>query len=309
MALEGLLAEVKAAVPKNSKQSLNAEKVAMLSHLSKLLKEHLKKDRKDSRRGDSRAALIEQGVPLEHQKRTNPPRVDTHWRNSKIAEWKRGHPAATSADVSAQIQFFQQAWSAFSPVEREEALSLLDATLPPQAAQLSESELPDIDQPEAMDISADWWDCGNYDWPVRPQVVQDCVHSHQSVQQEFGPGIANKAHKIRQHEQASMIVNDAFDIPDDRRYSHRHSCTECHPGLCATRDADVYLTCLALAKNLEAALGDKFRGQFVAITNPQNQDLQCVLYCSVVRSTCWIMHECTTLSGFDLPFAGHSHIF
>jgi hypothetical protein len=70
-----------------------------------------------------------------------------------------------------------------------------------------------------------------------------------------------------------MIVKDTHDIGDDKVFRHRHSCSEKHPGICATRDCAIYLQCLALAKNLEAALDDKYKGRFVGFTNPSEQAL------------------------------------
>jgi hypothetical protein len=104
MALEGLLAEIKAAVPKG-KKSQNAEKVAMLAFLGKVLKQHIASGRKDCRGSESRQALLSKGVPLEHQPQAQPCRSDTRWRNVSLAQWQRDHPDASQAAVRAQGSF------------------------------------------------------------------------------------------------------------------------------------------------------------------------------------------------------------
>eukprot|EP00959_Pyramimonas_sp_CCMP1952_P064157 1340229-Pyramimonas_sp.AAC.1 len=70
------------------------------------------------------------------------------------------------------------------------------------------------------------------------------------------PGFANKARLARRFalDQGALLVEDASDIPDERVYHHRHSCSELHPGLCARDDGAVYSDTLLFAKSMEACL-------------------------------------------------------
>ena len=98
MWLEGELSQIKAAVPVG-KRCPHSERLACLSHLSFLLKDHLASGRADSRGQDCRAALLLRGVPLEHtfaQKANDRP--DTAWRLKRVWQWRQMHPSASAAD-------------------------------------------------------------------------------------------------------------------------------------------------------------------------------------------------------------------
>ena len=82
MHMEGLVSEVKAAVPK-AKRSPHAERLAYLPRLSRLMKQHLARGRLDYRGDERRETLLSRGAPLEGSgKRSR--RADTQWRSRNM---------------------------------------------------------------------------------------------------------------------------------------------------------------------------------------------------------------------------------
>jgi hypothetical protein len=56
-----------------------------------------------------------------------------------------------------------------------------------------------------------------------------------------------------------------------RKFQFRLSCSEAHPGLCASKDAVIYHDAIALAKNLERALCDKHLNKFLVFEDPDSE--------------------------------------
>jgi hypothetical protein len=277
MMLEGFLSEIKASIPKSGKRAPNAEKVAWLSHLSLLMKQHIAAGRHDSRGQEPRSTLIERGTPLEHQHVGLPARPFTRWRNITLARWKCQNPSASPAEVQLELERLSAMWSnEFTEAQRLAAISALDVTA--AMFELPEDHPDDrADDDDAMGddpmLVSDWWDGGDSSWPLRPDLLLDFLHGHSSSGSTGVAGIAAKASRVRDTERHTLIVKDEHDISDDKMYSHRHSCSELHPGLCAHRDGDVYTDSLALAANMERALDDRFKHSFIAFVDKNDKDI------------------------------------
>lgn len=263
MMLEGLLSEIKSAVPKGKqKAGTNAEKLAWLSHLSQLLRAHMSSGRRDCRGPADRSSLIQSGVPLEHRDFTKRRRPDTRWRNVHLSRWRiRGG----LGDESDEARRLAAQWAAFSDADRDAAISALDA----------EGVDGDVDVDVASaangcevcggdgDGPDDWFDMGDQEWPVRPDVLHEFLQKHPAHRSHGVPGIANKACAVRDAERGFLVVSDV--AKDDVVYVHRHPCVELHPGLCATRDRAIYDDALKLAKNLETTLDKRFLHRYFCV--------------------------------------------
>ena len=95
---------------------------------------------------------------------------------------------------------------------------------------------------------------GDATTPVRDEVLRDYLHMHADA--GIGvPGVAQKASFIRKQNSRALLVEDAGDVPDSRKYQHRMACWEFHPGLCATMDSSIYDQSLLLARSFERCLG------------------------------------------------------
>lgn len=268
MMLEGFLSEVKSAVPKSKpKGGSNAEKVAWLSHLSQLLREHMAAGRRDCRASIDRTTLLQEGVPLEHDF-VSSRRPGVRWRNFHLARWRQNlygdGPSDPSAE-SAEMRRLAAQWLAFSKEEQASAISMLDSeridSKPKRPRRRSEPN------PPRRQHTPPYFDCGDQNWPVVPDVLQNFVHTHEAHRSHGFAGIARKATAIREAARGSLVISGP---PDDQVYSHRHSCPQVHPGVCCTRDADVYEDVLKFAVNLERALDDRFLHRFFAVVDGEN---------------------------------------
>ena len=97
-----------------------------------------------------------------------------------------------------------------------------------------------------------WNTVSSHDWPVSAAALSSFLVSHSSGQNGGSvAGVANKMTEIRWNSKSSMIVRDAGLIPAKKKFRHRFSCSEAHPGLCCTKHHQWYSSCLSLAKNIE----------------------------------------------------------
>jgi hypothetical protein len=263
MAVEGLLSEMKAAVP-FSKRAPHAEKMVFLSHLGQIMKNHLAAGRKDCRAAESRETLIEQGAPVEGRTGPTCARPDSCWRNHQFAPWRRDNPEASQEDAIEFTATLAGQWWQASEEERAAMIAVIDASVG------SEPDLPDVEAP--LDHGPSLWDVGDEDLPVREEVLRAFLHSHLDHAGSGFAGIARKAAAIRKAERDALIVRDSNDIPASRCYQHRLSCHERHPGLCAYDDADVYDDALLLAKSLENCLLDDFVYKYFKIYDRSKED-------------------------------------
>ena len=260
MHLEGLLSEVKASVPKG-KRARHAEKLAYTSHLARLLKQHIARGREDCRGEDRRRTLLSRGAPVEGLNRPGANRPDIRWRNFKLAQWKLQHRDASAAALAQQTSELHRQWREYSDDERTAALLAADAAMP-----ASEDDLP-VEE-TGPEEHPDMWDCGDRAWPLRADVLGTFIHTHPAHVTKGVPGVARKAGLIRNAEQDHLVIREKGDVPADRVYTHRHSCGEAHPGLCALQDREVYADTIKLAKNLERCLDSTFHHRFFCIVAP-----------------------------------------
>ena len=88
------------------------------------------------------------------------------------------------------------------------------------------------------------------------------------------------------------VVQDRQDIPADRTFLCRASCSELHPGLCASRDHAIYHECIAFAKNLESFLSREMLHTFIKLEDQSAVDrVQFYYFC---RKRARRMHaQCT----------------
>jgi len=271
MSLEGLLAQIKSAVPKGkSKSYCNAERLAWLSYLGQLLRDHVGVGRADCRPEEDRHVMLESGVPLEHIARASScQRVDRTWFWSQLAAWKAAHPEGTQGQLRAEMGRLTEQWAGFSGLERGIAVSGLanraNDGIAPAAAMDTECVAEPVQE-------VDLWDMGDARFPLRPAVLLDFLHHHSSTRSAHVPGIANKARAVRLSERGKLVVEDQGTIPDTKVYSHRHPCSELHPGLCAAHDRMVYSNARALAANLEVVLNDTFKHRFFSFSNGEADD-------------------------------------
>ena len=274
MFVEGILAQLKAAVPKGkAKSSSHAEKLAWLSYLGQELHQHLESGRRDCRREQDRGTLIQAGVPLEHHyAQPTWERPDVRWLNANLYAWRSANQAASQVEEDAERRRFISQWRAWDAVERATALSVLERNITAGTAPQQKKMKPDKKQRKPTAPIDPWWDCGDQEWPLRPPLLQEFLQAHTSNRSMGVAGLANKALHARDAERCNLIVRDQNCIPDDKVYVHRLPCTELHPGLCASRDHAIYGKAILLAKNLETALDKSWLHKFFALVSPDGQD-------------------------------------
>jgi hypothetical protein len=252
MMLEGILAEFKAAV--KSTRAQNAEKTAFLSHLSQLLKQHFRLGRRDCRGELPRETLLAAGMPFEHETLARRPRPDARWRNYRFAQWKAQNPLAVDADGYRELS---AEWTSMTLDERAAAVASRDVP----------GECPD-DADDDTPTDLGMWDCGDTEYPVRPDVVMNFLADHPATSQSAGiAGVARRSRLVRAAERHRLIVHDQGGIANSAKFIHRHSCGERHPGLCAFVDRELYDDALQLALNMERALDDRFKHRFFCATD------------------------------------------
>ena len=261
MSLEGELSEIKAAVPVG-KRCPHSERLAYLSHLSFLMKDHLASGRADSRGQDCRAALLLRGGPLEQtlaQKANDRP--DTAWRLKRLWQWRQMHPSASAADEAAEVTRIAQQWSGLSDDEKSAAnVGTDDSSKVDEHGDCSKVDMCEDEEDLSFDI-------GDVFWPVRPDVLGSFLHDSGLEGVGLG-GVAAKALRLRKKAAPYLLVKDDRGIPDDRTFQQRLSCSQLHAGLCATRDRLVYAQALDLARSLEACLSRKLLHSFVKLVQP-----------------------------------------
>ena len=156
-----------------------------------------------------------------------------------------------------------QQWRSFNDAERSAALR---AVSPAGSVGRQPDLLPD--QEASHEEFRDLWDCGDHGWPLRADVLNGYVHSHPAHAAAGIAGVARKAERIREFGRGSLVVHNEDAAMAGRVYSHRHSCSEAHPGLCAFHDAAVYPNALKRAKSRERCLDRSFSHRFCCIADP-----------------------------------------
>lgn len=113
------------------------------------------------------------------------------------------------------------------------------------------------------------WDAGDDEWPVS-QAALEWLQA--SCSTSGADGIANKMQELRWERKDELLIDDDKMISDEVVFQHRYSCGQKHPGLCVTKDALIYESCLALASLLEASFVDDRLRKFFRIKAPPHVD-------------------------------------
>ena len=75
-------------------------------------------------------------------------------------------------------------------------------------------------------------------------------------------GLATAASRVRVANRSNLVSTDRKTIPEKKVFLRVLSCAQAHPGLCSTRDSDVYERALQFAKNIECSLSPDLVGCF-----------------------------------------------
>ena len=231
MQLEGLLAQSKGSCPTRKGRPPNVEALAYTSSLAQLLHDHFKRGGANLFQ-TSRSDLIAAGAPVVNHILNPRQRLDVAWVNKQVAQWRSAHPHATEEDVAnARSDYFRRKRNMpaaeWADIVRDMAAD---------SGGLDSSATPGVDSPT--------WCSGDSRWPVQPSVVSSFL---------AGPagGLASSANRVRWRNRRKLIVKDEGRIPPSRLFVKRYACSERHPGLCFTQDADVYRRVIAAAPSFE----------------------------------------------------------
>ena len=94
------------------------------------------------------------------------------------------------------------------------------------------------------------WVGRSKEWPL----TADCLESLLRREGVARRGIVAAMGRIRWENRHLLLAQDAGLVPKEKTYKHRRSCSAAHPGLCATKDKDLYRDALTLAKAIEGQL-------------------------------------------------------
>ena len=128
------------------------------------------------------------------------------------------------------------------------------------------------------------WSCGDCEWPVRGDVIDGYLAMIPGVSdhsRHYG-GYASKGGTARKQavEKGSILVKDSNEIPVEKTFHHRFSCSERHPGLCGTVHAAIYDMVIQFARNLEVRLHEPLLYKFILIqaVDEANRELEPVYF-------------------------------
>jgi hypothetical protein len=251
MSLEGMIAEVKQSVP-YSKCKPYIESLSYLGMLTELHKRFAGAGRTMGalRRKD----LLTMDCPL-----VKAPKRKHGTARPKL-QWIAAHVHRNMGSHAKSVKWrdAHDAWNAMPACDQARAIRDLQP--------LDSHTAPGIDvgipEPyaEADTHGVDDW---TYMAPTLP--LDPCIMSR-FFGCEFG--FARKASKLRWVNRPRLLVCDKGAIPDNRQYVRRLSCSERHPGLCFSRDSDVYTQAILLAGNIERYLCAADRGAFFVFSDP-----------------------------------------
>ena len=109
---------------------------------------------------------------------------------------------------------------------------------------------------------------GDDRWPVSEATLSDFLEEHGAG----STGIASHMQDIRWNAREQLLINDAGAIPADKTFEIRPSCSERHPGLCCTKDTEIYGVVLGLASKLGRFFTEDMRGSFYFLQNGPIED-------------------------------------
>ena len=102
---------------------------------------------------------------------------------------------------------------------------------------------------------------GDERYPVSLEVLDRYCVTHSAC------GLAGFSDQQRRANVHRICVRDRGDVKDETQYMLQLSCSELHPGLCATDDQDVYADAIQLAKSFEHCISRDFLYQFILVTD------------------------------------------
>jgi hypothetical protein len=121
MAVEGLLAELRAACPFRNSKGCNAEKYAYSGSLCQLMRKHLAQGRVDLRK-TTLAEMRREGVPLDiprsESAHARGSRLDSTYVMTRLHTFRRANPEASRDDIEAERKRCWALWQSLSPEER-----------------------------------------------------------------------------------------------------------------------------------------------------------------------------------------------
>ena len=232
MLLESLLSQVKRCLPRGS-GSPNSEKQVYLGLLAQLMQAHLEAGRSDSRSAMQRVPKGVEHLPLDRRPSKAWSRADIRWKGPFMA-WRRSNPHASQEEADSRMEEFKQAADAERVADLGAALDLDDS-------------LVDLDDADGLE-----WPMGSDSWPVSEDTMAAFLSQYDDpADRARTRGIAAKASEIRWAQLAELLVRDVGLVAKDQVFTHKFSCSEAHPQLCATRDSNIYSNALDFARRCE----------------------------------------------------------
>ncbi len=99
-------------------------------------------------------------------------------------------------------------------------------------------------------------------WPVAPWLVEDVAGLH-GIE-----GLATAAAHLRKQCLTQLVPPQKGLIDTKKELKVHLSCWQAHPGVCVTKDADIYASVIQLARNIERFFGVSDEGSFVRSPHP-----------------------------------------
>jgi hypothetical protein len=148
--------------------------------------------------------------------------------------WRRSNPHASQEEADSRMEEFKQAADAERVADLGAALDLDDS-------------LVDLDDADGLE-----WPMGSDSWPVSEDTMAAFLSQYDDpADRARTRGIAAKASEIRWAQIAELFVRDVGLVAKDQVFTHKFSCSEAHPQLCATRDSNIYSNALDFARRCE----------------------------------------------------------
>ena len=239
MALEGELAEVRAALPRG--KFSNAELQCYLPHIDRLLKQHVARGNLDPRAPENAEHRIASGVPLERHPAASWARPDRRRMNLEGNPNPNARPRSCDSD------------------------DLQDVSTVHAEGVVQDDSVPEADEPDAQEV--DMFIPGDSVLPVRPEIVAGFLRDN-ATRGIRTAGVANKASEVRRKFVQSLLVRDG-QATESLKLEVRLCCHELHPGLCATVDAEHYANALLLPKSMERCIGKELVHKFIVLKEPE----------------------------------------
>lgn len=191
----------------------------------------------------SRKRLLAMGVPLRCKKKTVRRKLGggggfLQYRQDMLKQKRSRLPRALARRRDKDIG---RMWRELPPDERSRYRSLarLSKEEPARAEPSPETE---------RQLTECLFGLCDADFPVAPTVLEQEARRACGVPLEnAAPGFSRFAPAMRQRFLDAGYVANGQDIPDSRRYEMDAPCPLVHPGVCRTRDADVYDRLMSVA--------------------------------------------------------------